>query len=255
MRGLLLALALLAFATPVASGAERPGILYAADARTATVTGSGAALRIALPAASSTAWFTDRPARRAGTTTLAGLVAVWQGSGFDADPPNAALLLTTRGRTTTHVVTLTDPRHARGLVSFRLRPVPGGTEAGHHHAGLLAPGRYGAAQLFVDDGGWPPCGSTVPPWQCQLAPASTAYAFPAGDDPYRVCALAAQPGSLYSTGDRVTYAVPPCGSGSVAVTVSGRFTGVATSGSSFVNVSPATQTASGETSAPSLLIG
>lgn len=232
MRRLLVALALLAFAAPVASGAERPGILYAADARTATVTGSGAALRVALPAASSTAWFTDRPARRAGTTTLAGLVAVWQGSGFDADPPNAALLLTTRGRTTTHVVTLTDPRHARGLVSFRLRVVPGGVEAGYRHGRPIAPGRYGRAGLFIDDAAWaPPCGYMLDGEPCLLGPAAGVGALPSTSD-YRVCAQAPVGGVIRNLGAEISYDAPPCAGGaSVGVEVIGFF------GSTLVNFS------------------
>jgi len=150
------ALGLLLLVPTVASAAE-PGILYSADARGATIVKSGTTLRLSVPANTRTAWFTDRPERRAGSTTLAGLVAVWDASGFRKDPPNAALLLTHRGETRTHVVTLSDPRHVRGRVSFRLRAVPRGVEAGHAHTHDLVAGRYGRAALFIDDAAYPPC--------------------------------------------------------------------------------------------------
>jgi len=71
------------------------------------------------------------------------------------------LLLTHRGETRTHVVTLSDPRHVRGRVSFRLRAVPRGVEAGHAHTHDLVAGRYGRAALFIDDAAYPPCPATV----------------------------------------------------------------------------------------------
>src|SRR4051812_44241822 len=37
--------------------------------------------------------FTDRPQRRAGIQGLDGFVKSWEGNGFAADPPNAALVL------------------------------------------------------------------------------------------------------------------------------------------------------------------
>lgn len=159
VRHLLIALVVLAVGAPVASA--QPGILYSADARGATVTTSGSALRISLPAAARTTWFTDRPARRAGTTTLARLVRTWDAAGFAEDPPNAALLLTHRGVTRTHVVTLTNPRLRGGRATFRVRGVRGGQEAGHAHRHRLRSGRYGSARLFIDDSAYPPCGTTT----------------------------------------------------------------------------------------------
>lgn len=174
MRSLLLAFALLVLAVPAASAAE-PGILYAADARGATVAKVGTALRLSAPAATATTWFTDRPARRAGATTLGGLVAIWDASGFADDPPNAALLLTHKGETRTHVVTLTDPRRDGGRVSFRLRAVPGGEAAGHAHSHGVQPGGYGRAMLFIDDAAQPPCPASITqvPLTCISAPGQT----------------------------------------------------------------------------------
>ena len=160
MKTLLLAFALLVIAVPAASAAE-PGILYSADARNTKVIKSGKTLRLSVPAATRTTWFTDRPARKAGTTTMRGLVGIWDASGFGDDPPNAALLLTHKGVTRTHVVTLRNPRVAKGCVSFRLREIPSGVEAGHAHTHDIAPGRYGRAELFIDDAATPPCPTSI----------------------------------------------------------------------------------------------
>jgi len=142
---------------PAASAATTPTILYSADARGAIVTASGATHRVSLPAGTRATWFSDRPERRAGTTTLARIVGIWTASGFTADPPNAALLLTQRGATRTHVVALTDPRLRNGRVSFRIRAVRGGEEAGHAHRHALRAGRYARASLFIDDAAFSPC--------------------------------------------------------------------------------------------------
>lgn len=156
----LIVLALLLLVPSVASAAESE-ILYSVEGRGAVVAKSGKALRVSLPAGSRTTWFTDQPARASGTLTLGRLASIWDASGFREDPPNAALLLTHRGVTRSHVVTLTDPRRAKGRVSFRVRVVRGGTEAGHRQRDPLRVGRYGRAALFIDDAANPPCPSTV----------------------------------------------------------------------------------------------
>lgn len=174
MKALLLAFTLLVIAVPAAAAAE-PGILYSADARGVAVAKSGTELRLSAPAATPTTWFTDRPARRAGMTTLSDLVSIWGASGFREDPPNAALLLTHKGETRTHVVTLTNPRREDGRVSFRLRAVPGGAEAGHAHTHEIQPGGYGRAMLFIDDAAQPPCPASITqvPLTCISAPGQT----------------------------------------------------------------------------------
>lgn len=172
MKAVLLALALVIVAAPAASAAD-PGILYSADARNAKVVKSGKTLRVSLPAGTRTTWFADRPGRHAGTTTLSRLVRIWDASGFRKDPPNAALLLAHKGKVRSHVVTLSDPRRTRGRVSFRVRVVRGGAEAGHRHIDRVATGRYGRAQLFIDDTAYPPCPAFAETLTtCILAPRS-----------------------------------------------------------------------------------
>lgn len=187
---------LIASALPVAvaGAAPAPGILYSLDAKGPTIAKSGKALRLSMPAGTPVTWFTDRPARQAGTTNLRNLAAIWEASGFTKDPPNAALLITHAGEERTHVVTLRAPRVADGRVSFALREVPTGTEAGHRHTHDVAAGRYGRARLFIDDAALTPCGSTLrwtkpklgtypppePPLvaQCLLAPGTSVAAYP-----------------------------------------------------------------------------
>ncbi len=168
------------------AAAAAPGILYALDAKGAIVTTSGKASRLSLPANAPVTWFTDRPERRAGSTNLRGLEALWAASGFADDPPNAALILTRRGDERTHVVELTRPRFADGRVSFALREIPTGEEAGIRHVHDLATGKYDRARLFIDDAAFPPCaGAIAPPGstdsfdmvvivaQCLLAPGAS----------------------------------------------------------------------------------
>lgn len=190
---------LLVVAVPATAGAapaKAPGILYSLDAKGPTIAKSGKALRLSMPAGTAVTWFTDRPARQAGTTTLRDLAAIWEASGFAEDPPNAALLVTRAGEERTHVVTLRAPRVAHGRVSFALREVPTGAEAGHRHTHDVAAGTYGRARLFIDDAALTPCGSTLrymklrpstssgtvtfPPFfvQCLLAPGASVAAYP-----------------------------------------------------------------------------
>lgn len=174
MRRLLLALAAVLVLAPAAQAAE-PGILYSIDARTATVTKVGKAHRLALPASTRVVWFSDRPARHAGTLTLRGLTGIWEASGFVEDPPNAAVILTHKGESRTHVVELTHPRVAGTTISFAMTPVPGGEEAGHAHTHGVTAGTYGRAAVFIDDAATAPCPNslTTVPLNCVSPPGQT----------------------------------------------------------------------------------
>ena len=146
-------------AISAASAAAAPTtFLYSTSAGWAKVDGA----RVTLPTTASVSWFTDRPARRSGATTLGDVVDAWSASGLDASPPNAALVVTRKGESSTHIVTLTQARRQGNTVSFRVRAVPGGTEAGMRSTGRLAAGSYARAELFIDDVATPPCGSVVP---------------------------------------------------------------------------------------------
>lgn len=173
-RLLLITITLVVVLVPTAHAAE-PGILYSVDARTATVTKAGKAHRLALPAATRVTWFSDRPARHAGTLTLRGLAGIWEASGFVEDPPNAAVLLTHKGETVTHVVELTDPRVSATQISFAFTVIPGGEEAGHRHTHGVSVGTYGRAEVFIDDAATAPCPNslTTVPLNCISPPGQT----------------------------------------------------------------------------------
>jgi hypothetical protein len=104
--------------------------------------------------------FTDRPRRRAGSERLRGFVGQWQANGFAADPPNAALVLDRAPRSRdVALLTLSHPHYDRGreTLSYRVTPLRGadaGALASFARRGdPLRPGEFGAASLFVDDGG------------------------------------------------------------------------------------------------------
>ena len=160
-RRLLLVAAAALLAVPATATAAEPDILFSASPKNVTIQKSGKTLRLSMPAGTRTTWFTDRPERTAGTTTLNRLARTWTAMGFRNTPPNAALLLTHKGQTRTHVITLTQPRIGKGRVSFRIRAVPNTTEAGHTHINPLRRGRYARAQLFIDNTAIPPCGAVA----------------------------------------------------------------------------------------------
>ncbi len=104
--------------------------------------------------------FTDRPRRRAGSEGLAGFVGQWRENGFAADPPNAALVLDRAPRSRdVALLTLSHPRydHGRETLTYRATPLRGadaGALASFARRGdPVRQGAFGAASLFVDDGG------------------------------------------------------------------------------------------------------
>jgi hypothetical protein len=57
-------------------------------------------------------WFTDRPARDAGTLPMAAFVGLWSARGsnaFSADPPNVAINYASGGKPTTLIATMSSP--------------------------------------------------------------------------------------------------------------------------------------------------
>lgn len=154
----------LAAATLVPAGAAAADdILYAGTAaKVRVLADSGASSRIVLPARMPLTWFTERPQRTAGRTTLGRLAAVWDAAGFRADPPNAALVLSRGGTTTTHVVRLSAPRRSGSRVILRARPVGASARAaGYRGRGALRAGSYRRTSLFVDGSAAPPCPSVI----------------------------------------------------------------------------------------------
>jgi uncharacterized protein YjbI with pentapeptide repeats len=199
--------ALLAFATlaltlaavPVLSSAAQPrgakprvqkiSILYVVDAGKGTLRPAGKGYRLTLGnLARNAVWFSDRPARNSGSFPTAGIVAGWEGLGFAADPPNAALVYDdAQGAERTAILELSQPRlqAKAGKLSFRVRPV-GANRAGRNlaaHArsadGLPA-AAFRDASLFIDNAqglAWENC--VLEPFSvCENHVLETGYANP-----------------------------------------------------------------------------
>ena len=139
-----------------AGAAEQPTLLYSIASKDLRVAGSGSALTISLPTYAQLAWFTDRPARDSGFGTARALVDGWQTNGFDADPPNAALVTTSKGVAMQTIVVLRSPTVADGRVTFRARVLGKGRMMDMRTTGRPAAGRY-RGELFVDSATIPPC--------------------------------------------------------------------------------------------------
>ncbi len=96
--------------------------------------------------------------------TLADLIAMWSAQGFNDDPPNAALAVTSGGVTSQHVVELTDPQVMDRTVvlhATELDETANATVAGRTHVDEVRPGSYFSAELFIDDATYFPCMSSV----------------------------------------------------------------------------------------------
>jgi hypothetical protein len=104
--------------------------------------------------------FSDRPRRVVREQRLRSFVNGWNGLGFGADPPNAALSVA--GAPTARdvlVFEISRPRlGARGrTLRFRARPLAGGPDGSLRHfagrADRVSVRRFGAVSLFVDPSG------------------------------------------------------------------------------------------------------
>lgn len=156
----------------LAEGPPDQSLLWSTTAPTATVTKAGSAYVLTAPGNSPTVWFTDRPGRTAGNTTLQGFVGGWETNKFDKVPPNAALVLRRDGVTTQTVVTLTRPKELpNGKVRFRATVVPTGDVMDMKTMDMEIPtGTFRNAALFIDAGDAPACPAmiTQPGW-CTLS--------------------------------------------------------------------------------------
>lgn len=140
------------------SATRAPSILFSITAQDVTIamddesTGS-----LTLAASTSILWFSDRPGRAAGTMTVQDLVDGWVTNGFETDPPNAAVVVTTTEATTQHVVTLDTPRSSGSTVSFTFSINPDGEESGYAHLHDMRSGTFERVELFIDDAALPEC--------------------------------------------------------------------------------------------------
>lgn len=141
-------------AAPTASAAmpvpAASAVLYSTLAGAATVTVSAHTTSITLPGDSPTTWFTDRPARKAGLTTLTQLASSWKAAGFEKSAPNAAIVMHQGATASQVVVTLSRPRIEGSLVTFTATPLPKAKVLGMASRGVPQAGNYGATELFID---------------------------------------------------------------------------------------------------------
>jgi hypothetical protein len=151
-------------AAPKPPKSQKVSVLYALTAARGTLTaveGKKRTYVLTLRAASDhVTWFTDRPARQSGFLPTAGFVSRWAGQGFDADPPNVALVVREpSGATDTVVAVMTRPKVTKGVFTARLRvlSMDQAKAVGSHlagHAGrhdTTIPARFTSAALFIDD--------------------------------------------------------------------------------------------------------
>lgn len=102
--------------------------------------------------------FSDRPLRLSASTTVQDFVDRWSATGFDADPPNAALVISdaSEGRDT-FILELTHPEYDAddGVLRYGAQLIS--EEPTGHLAGFAdqvddrPPGRFDAASLFIDN--------------------------------------------------------------------------------------------------------
>ena len=126
-----LAAAVLAVAAPVALAHTAPGtgqtahakpskasVLFVFEGQTAQmapVEGQSGTYTFTMPirtAKQPVIWFTDRPARDAGTLSMRNFVGLWSTPGtntFATDPPNVAIVYTSGGTQKTFIATMTSP--------------------------------------------------------------------------------------------------------------------------------------------------
>ena len=90
-------------------------VLEGQSAQMAPVEGQAGTYTFTMPirtAKQPVIWFTDRPARDAGTLSMGNFVGLWSAPGTDTfatDPPNVAIVYTSGGKQKTFIATRTSP--------------------------------------------------------------------------------------------------------------------------------------------------
>jgi hypothetical protein len=149
-------------AAPIVSPHASAGDLYVATAGGGSLTPTGHGgdtyrLRLDHPGQAITS-FADHPGRVADDTTPKALVDGWKADGFEADPPNAALVV--NGAPADHdvmVVELTKPQLTKsGALTFDAKRIPapkdGALKAFAPRADRSVATHFGGASLFIDNG-------------------------------------------------------------------------------------------------------
>ena len=166
--------AIAAVAAPSAYAAKatpsESALLFSTLASTSSVSVSAHSTSITLPGNSPTTWFTDRPVRKAGATTVGDLAIQWKSLGFASAPPNAAIVMHQNGQAMQVAVTLSNPRIFGSLVTFTTKQLDSGRVLGMSSRSTMRAGNYGATEIFIDgasstSGG--PGTSTTAGWEAQ----------------------------------------------------------------------------------------
>jgi uncharacterized protein YjbI with pentapeptide repeats len=143
-------------------------VTSAASGTIAPVTGSSSTYSLTLQGLDrNVVWFSDHPARKAGTVPAGAFVQDWSGYGFTSDPPNVALVLdAAHPGHDTAVGSLSSPSFDPGTDTLRadftvfagqrLSHVTGDlADKAQRAVGATLPATFGGASLFIDDA-WQP---------------------------------------------------------------------------------------------------
>lgn len=141
---------------------QKISLLYSVSAASGSLAGKKGGMTLRLKGvAHDTVWFSDRPRRSSGVFESSDLPGSWKGLGFQADPPNAALVYMdpATGFERTVILELSKPGYqARShSLSFHARVIApakaGGNLKVHAASADRQPAqRFGDAGLFIDDG-------------------------------------------------------------------------------------------------------
>jgi len=131
------------------------GVLFVLDTPSSVVEESGDDYRLVVPTGEKLMWFTETPERLAGVVSFDHWLQTWDAMGFDADPPNAALIVDLGDGPRTHIVEMSDPIVLDDEVSFALTDIGSAddgenTHAGRTHSHALTAGTMGHTELFID---------------------------------------------------------------------------------------------------------
>jgi len=145
------------------AAATAPEILMSASTSRGAISAAPGRDWVSLPASTVVTWFTDRPERRAGHTTLRRVAAAWALYGFRADPPNAALVVSGPTGARTHVVELGTPKVRGARILFRTKPLADGQVAGRSASHAPESASRVRLEVFIDDVSGA-CGGFVGSW-------------------------------------------------------------------------------------------
>lgn len=144
--------------TPLVDGA--PSYLFIQQASSGSlIRDTGASYTLTLyDVASQVQYFSDRPQRMAGQSSLESFVSGWASRGFSEDPPNAALvLLDAESQEDTLIVELTNPIYnsQAETLQYTVTVIDDYQSEGlaYHsrRADMSLPEQFGRVNLFIDD--------------------------------------------------------------------------------------------------------